>query len=145
MDLHEYLMTGEYVITILDRVKVDGVYDHLAITNKRIILFKTSKSGFLRRKSTEISSLKLYPLKGIREISIQMTHDTFSIYYVRMHARNENHDLVFSLRIEPKIGRTDVRTVYGILWTTLESISTRYETNLESELAIFYLPETLGL
>jgi len=62
-----------------------------------------------------------------------------------MHARNENHDLVFSLRIEPKIGRTDLRTVYVILWTTLESISIRYETNPKTELAMFYLPETLGV
>ncbi|ANF22224.1 hypothetical protein A7C91_02785 [Thermococcus piezophilus] len=104
-------------------------------------MFNTAKSGLLRKKSTEITSPKSFPLEGIKEISIQITNDTFSLYYIRMRARDANHDIVFSIGINPKIGRSDLRKVYSILWTTFEGLSKRYKTDAKRNSNILFLDQ----
>jgi len=61
MELRDYLMPGEYVITVVGNLDISpGGFDGLAITNKRLMVFSTKSGLKLFRKDSQgnIKNLK---------------------------------------------------------------------------------------
>ncbi len=69
MELRDYLMPGEYILGIMQKLDINnGKFHNIAVTNKRFILFNTKKRGFLKKvqEITKMESLSFENSCGIR-------------------------------------------------------------------------------
>ncbi|WP_297535262.1 hypothetical protein [Thermococcus sp.] len=78
MELQDYLMPDEYIISLVQgkfkpRAEIDE-FNNVAVTNKRIILYRESQKRFLRRTPSKprIESLRSWHFSEID--FIQITH-----------------------------------------------------------------------
>ena len=76
MELRDYLMPGEYILTVFTNLDISpGNFNGLAVTNKRIILFST-KSGvgklFRKNRPEDIKNLKSVFFKNTPLIKMEV-------------------------------------------------------------------------
>jgi len=127
MELRDYLSPDEYVLALVRNVNIeDGEFRNIAVTNRRIILFKTKQRGLLK-KTEEVSDMRSFFFEGAHRIVLHRREKGIpgKIKWIYVFVGDA------TFKIYPGIGRTSPDNVLTTLIRVFEDLGLQREDKYE--------------